>query len=151
MLSLYNSTTFFLFYELRFCETHKSTALITQAQFKTITPKRRNRKSFFYLTIYLQKLNHNYTNGLLCIVFRSLILTPSQDNLTTYVPCQRHHRAVLFVTDIFQDGGTTGGLNSVSVLSTVDVVETKTTSGLDKCVKDDAKGEIVSQINQNKR
>lgn len=86
-------------------------------------------------------------NGLLFIVFTIIISTTSQDNLTTYVPCQRHHRSVLIVTDISQDGGTIGGLNSASVLSTVDVVETKTTSRLDESVKDDANGDKVGQIN----
>lgn len=86
-------------------------------------------------------------NGLLFIVFTIIISTTSQDNLTTYVPCQRHHRAVLIVTDISQDGGTIGGLNSASVLSTVDAVETKTTSRLDESVKDDANSDKVGQIN----
>lgn len=69
-----------------------------------------------------------------------------------YVSCQRHHKPPLYVTDISQDGGTIGRRNSASVLSTADAVETKTTSGLDESVKDDANGEIdVRHINLNKR
>lgn len=70
-----------------------------------------------------------------------------QDTLTLYASFQRKENAALIVPDISQDGGTIGGLNSASVLSTVDVVETKTTSRLDESVKDDANGDKVGQIN----
>lgn len=92
----------------------------------------------FYLSCFFK---YNYDNNMYVL----------QETLTMYVSCQRHHKAALFVTDISQDGGTIGGLNSASVLSTVDAVETKTTSRLDKSARDDANGNIVGHINMNKR